>query len=348
MEEDLKSNKIYKAESEIEPLESNSKTIAQEGVNYPRERLSKFLYKYGVVAAFVFLLVLFSAILPSTFFTVGNFRTMVSSQAVLLIVALAMTLPLSAGEFDLSVGAMLGFSEVLVAHLTTVDRLGAVPAVAIALAVGLFLGWINGLFVVRFRVNALIITLGTSTVLAGLTLALSGGQIINLGSSSVGTLGIASFFGFPAPVYFAFLCALILWYAYEHTPFGRYLFFVGEGREVARLAGLKVNRIRWVTFVAAAALSSWAGVLGVGQLGAADPSVGASYLLPAFAAAFLGATTIKPGRFNSWGTVVATYLLIAGVTGLELLGASSWANQVFNGSALVIAVTLARVAGKDS
>lgn len=348
MEEDLKSDRTYSSDRKVGLGLSDALPVAAQFTSHRRERLSKFLYKYGVVVAFAFLLILFSVVLPNTFFTLGNFRTMISSQAILLIVALAMTLPLSAGEFDLSVGAMLGFSEVLVAHFRSVDHLGAVLAIAIALAVGLFLGWINGLFVVRFRVNALIITLGTATVLAGLTLALSGGQIINLTGSGVSNLATASFLGFPSTVYFAFVFAIILWYLYEHTPFGRYLFFVGEGRDVARLAGLKVNKIRWTTFIVAGALSSWAGVLGVGQLGAADPSVGASYLLPAFAAAFLGATTIKPGRFNSWGTVVATYLLIAGVTGLELLGASSWANQVFNGGALVIAVTLARVAGKDS
>jgi ribose transport system permease protein len=86
----------------------------------------------------------------------------------------------------------------------------------------------------------------------------------------------------------------------------------------------------------------------VGQLWAADPAMGASYLLPAFAAAFLGATTIQPGRFNAWGTVVAAYLLITGVTGLELLGASSWAEQVFNGAALVAAVTIARFGSKEA
>lgn len=307
-----------------------------------------FLYRYGVLLALLFFIVIFSILLPHTFFTVGNFRTILSSQAVLLIVALGLTVPLSTGDFDLSIGAMLGFSGVLLAYLTGFPHMPTLLAVLIVVVVGALVGVINGLFVVSFGVNAFIVTLGTSTVLTGLTLAVSGGQIVNLNSTAVVNFANYNLFTLATPVYLAFLIAFILWYLYEHTPYGRYLFFVGEGREVARLAGLRVGRLRWGTFVISAILSTLAGILAVGQFGAADPSVGGGYLLPAFAAAFLGATTIRPGRFNSWGTVAATYLLITGVTGLELMGASSWAEQVFNGGALVIAVTLARFASRRS
>lgn len=300
------------------------------------------LNRYGVLFALLGLVAVFSLLLPQTFFTLGNFSTILSSQAILLIVALGLILPLSTGEFDLSVAAMLGFAAVLMGFFSGVSGLSLWLACAATLAVGLAVGFVNGLFVVRFGVNAFIVTLGTSTILAGLTLAVSGGQIVNLNYMALQNLATFQVLGLPVPVYVALAAAVVLWYLYQHTPYGRHLFFVGEGREVARLAGLPVDRLRWGTFLASALLSSIAGLLAVGQLGAADPAMGGSYLLPAFAAAFLGATTIQPGRFNAWGTVVAAYLLITGVTGLELLGASSWAEQVFNGAALVAAVTVAR------
>lgn len=217
----------------------------------------------------------------------------------------------------------------------------AVVLVFLAMIVGL----LNGLFVVRFGVNAFITTLGAGTILTGLTLAVSGGQILNGVPGSVTGFTTYQILGLPSPVYVAFV--ILLWYVYEHTPLGRYLFFVGEAREVARLAGLAVDRLRFGAFVAAGVVASLCGILAAGQLGSADPSVGPNYLLAAYAAAFLGATTIRPGRFNAWGTVVALYLLVTGVTGLELLGSASWVEQVFNGGALVIAVTFARLVAQE-
>ncbi len=306
------------------------------------------LNRYGVLFALLGLVVVFSILLPQTFFTLGNFSTILSSQAILLILALGLILPLSTGEFDLSIGSVLGFAAVLMAFFSGMAGLSPLVAAAATLAVGLVVGFVNGLFVVRFGVNAFIVTLGTSTILTGLTLAVSGGQIVNLSYTALQNLSSYQVAGLPVPVYVALLAAVVLWYLFQHTPYGRHLFFVGEGREVARLAGLPVDRLRWGTFLASAFLSSIAGILAVGQLGAADPAMGASYLLPAFAAAFLGATTIQPGRFNAWGTVVAASLLITGVTGLELLGASSWAEQVFNGAALVAAVTIARFGAREA
>ncbi|HVX81795.1 MAG TPA: ABC transporter permease [Devosiaceae bacterium] len=304
--------------------------------------LGLLLYRYAVVIALAVFFVGFSILLPTTFFTMGNVRTIVSSQAVLMILALGLTVPLTTGEFDLSIGSMLGAAAVLTAYFTGQLQWPLPVVVIVTLAVGAITGIVNGFFVVRVGVNAFIGTLGTSTILTGLTLAVSGGQI--LGTVDLGLTEFVQFqiFGLPVPVYIGFALAAVLWYLYEHTPIGRHLFFVGEGREAARLVGLPVNQLRFGAFVASGIISALAGIFTAGQLGAADPSVGPSFLLPAYAAAFLGATTIKPGRFNAWGTVVALYLLVTGVTGLELFGTSSWVQQMFNGVALLIAVTFAR------
>ena len=332
-----------------EPSAAKTPALAEPPAAPIRRRFAPraLLYRYAVVVALLFLLTVFSILLPETFFTTGNFVTMLSSQAILLILALGLTVPLSTGEFDLSIGSMLGFSAVLATYLTGHSHWPTIIAIAAVLLVGVFAGLVNGVFVVRFGVNAFIVTLGTATVLTGLTLAVSGGQILNGVPDSITNFVTWRLFELPTPVFLAFGATLALWYVYEHTPLGRYLFFVGEGREVARLAGLPVARLRWLAFVISGSVSAACGILAAGQLGAADPTVGPSYLLPAFAAAFLGATTIKPGRFNAWGTAVALYLLVTGVTGLELLGASSWAEQVFNGTALVIAVTFARLLSQE-
>lgn len=312
------------------------------------ERSRSILYRYAVVLVFVVMVVVFSALLPHTFFTTGNFQTIVNSQAVLLLLALGLTLPLSVAEFDLSVASMLGFGATLLAYLCGNWHWPLLGALVAVIAVGAFVGLVNGLFVVRFGVNAFITTLGTGTVLTGLTLAVSGGQILTGVPTSLSNFAVGEAFGLAWPTYVTAGFAVVLWYVYEYTPAGRYLFFVGEGREVARLAGLPVARLRWLTFVVAAMVAALCGIFAAGQLGSADPSVGPNYLLPAYAAAFLGATTIKPGRFNSFGTVVALYLVVTGVTGLELLGAASWVEQVFNGTALVIAVTFARLVSQEA
>ena len=324
-----------KARSEMAPLHRRQGTARSA------------LYRYAVVFTLVLFIVGFSLLLPTTFFTLGNFRTIVSSQAVLMILSLGLTLPLTTGEFDLSIGPMLGCAAVLTAFFAGQSHLPLAAVIIATVLVGVLAGLLNALFVVRIGVNAFIATLGVATMITGLTLAVSDGQILNTVPQPLVDFVQHQFFGLAVPVYVAFALAIALWRLYEHTPLGRHLFFVGEGREAARLVGLKVDRLRAGAFVASGAISAIAGVFTAGQLGAADPSVGPNFLLPAYAAAFLGATTIKPGRFNAWGTVVALYLLVTGVTGLELLGTSSWVQEMFNGVALLIAVTFARFVARE-
>jgi ribose transport system permease protein len=139
---------------------------------------------------------------------------------------------------------------------------------------------------------------------------------------------------------------LLLWYVFSFTPLGRYLYFVGSGRDVARLAGIRVGPIRAGSLIASSTLTALGGVVLAGTLGTSDPNVGASYLLPAFAAAFLGSTAITPGRFNPWGTFVAVYFLVSGVTGLNLLGLTGWVEQLFYGVSLIVAVAVSHLAAK--
>ena len=329
--------------------ESSDKPTEEVAASSPasRSRVSEFLYKYAVVLVLIAMVVVFSLLQPSTFFTTGNFTTIANSQAVLLILSLALILPLSVGEFDLSVASGLGFGAILTGYLSGEQHLPLAVTIVIVLLVGGLVGVLNGVFVVYFGVNAFIVTLGTGTVLSGLTIWVSGGQILsNIPPALVNTV-TTTVGGLAMPVYLGLLLVVVLWYVYEYTPLGRYLTFVGLGAEVARLAGLPVKGLRLGAFVVAGVMAAGCGILAVGLLGAADPSASASYLLPAYAGAFLGTTVVKPGRFNAWGTVVALSLLVVGVTGLQLLGAAGWVEQVFNGAALVLAVTFARVVSRQ-
>jgi len=307
------------------------------------------LYRYAVVLALLVLIGAFSLVAPTTFATLGNVRTIINSQGVLLILALGLTAPLIAGDFDLSIGATLGFCGALVAALTGTLGWDGTPAMIATVGASIVIGTTNGWLVVGLGLNAFIATLAMSTVLAGLTLYVTNGTILT--TVPIGLEAFAQFrvpeIGIGMPAIVAFVVAILLWYVYEHTPIGRYLFFVGEGREVARLVGLPVARIRLSAFITSAMLSGLAGLMLAGELGGLAPSVGPTFLLPAYAAAFLGATTIKPGRFNAFGTLVALYLLVVGVTGLELLGVESWVEQVFNGVALAIAVAFARLVSNE-
>jgi ribose transport system permease protein len=218
-------------------------------------------------------------------------------------------------------------------------------AVLLALAMGAVVGLINGAFVVIFGIDSFIVTLGTGTFLGGVVLAISNSETFaGISSALTDPVVVERFLGIPLAFYYGLALVIVLWYFLEYTALGRRLLFVGRSRSVARLSGIRVGRMRWGALVASATIAAGAGVLYAGITGAADPVSGASFLLPAFAAAFLGATSIVPGRFNPWGSFIAVYFLVTGITGLTLFGIQSWVQDMFYGGALVLAVTFSQIA----
>lgn len=303
------------------------------------------LQRYAVLLILVILVVIFSVALPSTFFTVGNLQTILTTQAALLALTLFLTMTLASGELDLSIGGQLAFTAVLVAELTAIDHMSIVVALVISLVASLGIGLFNGLLVVRMRVNSFIVTLAMGTLLDGLASAISGSTTLGGVPSSLASPFSGKFLGVGLPFWYAIGVAIALWYVLSQTPSGRRFYFTGDGREAARLAGVQVGRIRVVAFLLSA-LGAWlAGLIILGQTGSAQASVGDPYLLPAYAAVFLGAATITPGRFNIIGTVIATLLLAVGTTGLQLFGLATWVTDVFDGGILILAVTFAAFFG---
>jgi ribose transport system permease protein len=296
---------------------------------------------------FVLLAVGFSVGLPGTFATGANVRVMITSQAIELLLALGLLLPLRTGDFDLSISAVMVMSGAVATTLVTQHHQNALAAAILALIVAVAVGCLNGLLIVVVGMDAFIATLGTMTVLTGLTYYITGSEVLTGLGGGIVAFATRPLFGLPLSVYYGWVLALAMLYVFDMTPLGRRLLFVGSNREVSRLGGLNVRRLRFGAFVGSSLISGFAGLVLVGSLGALDPSVGPQYLLPPYAAAFLGATTIHIGRVNVLGTVVALYLLVVGITGLELLGAPSWVTDVFNGAALIGSVLFAILSGRS-
>jgi ribose transport system permease protein len=286
----------------------------------------------------------FGAALPHAFLTWGNFSIMFASYAPGALLSLAIIIPLNAGDFDLSVGAALTLAACVIGVLNVLHGVPIALAVGAALLSGAALGAFNAFFVIYFRIPSLVVTLGSTSLATGLVQWMTDSSTIGgIDPRLVDAVGGARLFGVAYAFYYALAAAVALWYVFEYLPLGRRLLFVGRGREVARLNGIPVERVRAGALIASGTLAAAAGVLYAGVLGSADPSSGLSFLLPAFAAAYLGATTIMPGRFNPWGAIVATYFLATGITGLSMLGIPLWVTNVFNGGALILAVTVSQL-----
>src|ERR1700755_660953 len=308
-------------------------------------RAGEFVERFALVGAWIAVILVFTALKPDTFATSSNFAAILGSQAILVVLTCALLIPLTAGDYDLSITGVLTLSQMMIGILNTSHGISVYVCIVLALLMGVLVGLINGAFVVIFGVDSFIVTLGMGTFLTGIVLWISNSETFaGISSQLTGPVVADRFLGVPLALYYGLRLVIMLWYFLEYTSLGRQLLFVGRSRSVARLSGLRVGRLRWLALVASGVIAAAAGVLYAGTTGAADPVSGAGFLLPAFAAAFLGATTIVPGRFNPWGSFVAVYFLVTGITGLALFGVQSWPQPMFSGSALVLAGTFSQLA----
>jgi ribose transport system permease protein len=316
------------------------------------KRLAHGLAFDRIGAAYVLLgiIVLFSLWVPETFPNLATAKQILNANAITALAALSITVPLAARVFDLSFAGVMTLTGVVVAHLIAKDGVPLVPAIALGLAVGLGVGLINAIVVVVMRIDSFIGTLATGSLLAALitmvtnevpiTDAKLGGGFAKIGQTSIDgvTLGV---------VYCA-VVAIAIWYLLEHTATGRRLYATGFNPDAARLAGVRTDRLRFVSLVASGGLAGATGIVLASTLGSGSPSAGTPYLLPAFAAAFLGATQLKHGRFNAGGTIIAVLLLGTGVTGLALANAPQWAGDMFVGVVLIAALALTGLQRRSS
>lgn len=287
------------------------------------------------------IIVVFGIWVPDTFLTVQTLNGIASQQAITAILAIGVLAPYAAGAFDLSVGSMLGLSVVIVCKLQA-DGVPWMLAVLITLAVGAVVGLINGYVIVGLHVDSFIATLGMSAILGALVYWVSGNQTITEGiSPDFIRLGQDKLWGVPLPVWFMIAIALIVGYITEFRPLGRKLYATGGNEPAARLSGINTSQMVIVSLMISGTVAAFAGIIFAATIGSASLTAGPPFLLPAYAAVFLGATQIHPGRANVLGTLVAVAVLGTGVKGLLLTGAQFWVSDLFNGLTLILAVALA-------
>lgn len=310
----------------------------RSGRQLPRLGLDRFsgVYALGLI------ILIFGLIEPALFLTTSNLQTVLAESAITAIMTLAILVPLAAGAFDLSIGAVMSFAVILVAYLQSNDHMAAIPAILITIGVSALIGVLNGFAVVVLRVNSFIATLAMSSIVEAAVFGVSGGNEIVTGiSQNFINAGSNEALGLALPFWYMAILAVILYYVLQYTPFGRYLFALGDNPEATRLAGVPTGRLTFSALVISGTIAGIGGVILCARVGTASIDAGSTYLLPAFAAAFLGSTQIRPGRMNVWGAILAVYLLATGVQGLDLAGAASWVGDLFNGLALLLAVSIA-------
>jgi ribose transport system permease protein len=330
-------------------MSAGEETIAarapSRGAAKTRGRVSVAVERYAVLGVWAAVIALFGVLRPDTFLTVDNMSSILGSQAVLVVLTLALLVPLTAGDYDLSVAANLTFSAMLVSILNVNEGWAIGPAILLALAVGATIGAINGALTVLVGIESIIVTLGMGTFVNGVVLWVSSSQTVSgVSNTLVDAVIVKEVFSIPLGFYYGLALCVVLWYVFDFTPMGRRLLVVGRNRRVAQLNGVRVGRVRWGSLICSGLIAALAGVLYAGTIGGADPASGNTFLLPAFAAAFLGTTTIYPGRFNPWGSLVAVYFLVTGITGLQLLGVESFVQNLFYGGALIVAVVFSQLA----
>jgi ribose transport system permease protein len=287
-------------------------------------------------------LVLFGLLKPDAYLSSVTLQLVFSEGAVTCLLALAFLVPLVAGAYDLSVGALMSASVALGVWLQLHSSLPPAAGALVAVAACTLFGWISGFVVVRMKVNSFIATLGMSQVLFAVVLLVSGNrQIVAEFPESWSNVALSKVGPVPLVDVYLLVIALVVWYVLEHTRTGRYLSATGGNAEAARLSGVPTDRMVWGALTASGAIAGIAGVVYGMRVGTFDQTVGPGYLFPAVAAVFLGASQLSQ-RPNVWGTLIAYFALAFGIQGLALTSSSAavWSQPLFQGVALIVAVAM--------
>jgi len=306
------------------------------------QRITRAMPVYGLVVLTVVLAALFSILLPDTLPTLFNLRAILADKSVIAILALAATIPMITGKIDLTVGYGIVLWHILAISLQTRFGLPWPLAVAIVIACSGLFGVLNGLLVEMAQIDSFIATLGTGTVIYAVAMWHSGGRQV-VGELPDGFVDIAggNFLGLPIGAFYVLIVSVLMWLVTEFTPLGRSLYVIGANPKAAQLNGISVRKHVMGAFVASGVLSGFAGVLLASRLQIGQASVGLEFLLPALVGAFLGSTTIRPGRVNVWGTLVGVAILAIGISGIQQFGGAFFVEPLFNGLTLLVSIGIA-------
>ncbi len=333
----------------MQSLESNAlePTRAELARMSRREAARRLLPVYGLPLLTLVLIVVFSILLPETFPTTLNLRSILSDKSIVAMLSLAAMLPMICGRIDLTVGFGISLWHVLAISLQVNYGLPWQVAVLCVLAGGLLSGFVNGLLVEIAQIDSFITTLGTGTILYAIAnWHTAGRQVTGLlppGFLAINNTWVPTPIGpLPVAAFYTLALALVIWLVTERLPLGRYMYAIGANARAAKLNGIPVRANVMGVFVASGMLTAFVGVVLASKLRIGQSSVGqGDFLLPALVGAFLGSTTIKPGRVNAWGTIVGVSILAVGISGMDQLGADFFITPLFNGVTLIVSIGLA-------
>jgi ribose transport system permease protein len=298
----------------------------------------------GLFVALLAVILVFSALRPDTFPTAGNALAILTLAAPLAVIACGLTFVLVQGDFDLSVGSMVGLGGATAVVAQSALHLTWMSAVGLALLVAIAVGAINGVLTAYVGLSSFIVTLASGTILTGLEFSLTDQKTIYEGiDPGYSALGQSIVVGLNSQIWIALIVAVVCWTALRHTEAGRYAYAIGANPVAARLSGVRVPLLRVGGFVVSALAAAVAGILITAQASSSFSNAGQPYLLPAFAAVFLGTTISSAGRFNVIGTVIGVVLLGVIQTGLTMLQLSTAAVNLAQGGVLLVAVLFSRI-----
>ena len=323
-----------------------STAVEQPGKSSRRRQSSLgFVAKYGSIIGMAIMVILFGIAAPRAFPTVNNFLNILNQASLTAIIAGGLTVALIVGEMDLSVGFNASLAGVLVTGLMVQQGLPVPVAIILVLLVGVIIGIVNGYIVTKLGVNSVIATLGTGSILVGLTFAYSTGVPIAAGvPKSFTAIALNRMGGIPNNVIIMLVVLFILWVLVNRTDLGQRFQAVGGNIEAARLSGIRVDRVKIFAFATTGVCAALTGILLASLIGSGTASAGDSYLLNAFAAAFLGSATLKDGEFHIPGSFIGVLIIGIGFYGLAIFGAPTFYQYVFQGVILILAVGLSTVA----
>ena len=322
-------------------------TPSPDELNLPRAQRPSFLRnaiaapEFGPFVLFVLELAIFTAINPA-FLSVLNISNTLTFTVELGLIALAMTLLMTAGEFDLSVGSLFGFAPVLMWTLYNSGVLSLSVAFVASLVVAALIGLVNGLFVTRLKIPSFLVTLGMLLVVRGTALFITdgfpqrtwsaGGQW--LANILVGDFYVGSFRVYASLFWFA-AAAIVLGYVLTHSKYGNWIQAAGGNPVAARARGVNVDRVKVILFVLTAVLSAFAGVISSIRTSAANPNSGTGYELEVIAMVVIGGTALTGGRGTIVGTVLGIFILRIMRNGIVLIGVPGLAYNIFIGAIIL-------------
>jgi len=304
--------------------------------------LPAWLARYGTLASLAALLIVFSLARSDVFPTVDNLLNIMNQVSILGTMAFGLTVCLVMGLFDLSISAMATLGGYVATFLLVQypDTISVPLAVLISLAVAGAIGVFNGLIVSYLGISAFIATLATGSIITGAMLGISNSKTIITGiPDEFLVIGQGSVFGVSNPILIMLAIGVILWLLLEHTQLGRHLYAIGGSAEASRLSGIAVKRYAPIALAICAGCAGLGGLIAASVLGAGRPQgVGDTYLLNAFAAVFIGASSLRPGKFHIIGTFIGVMLIGVINNGLSVMGVPTYWQYIVQGVLLIIAL----------